>query len=199
VYLQDDDVKHCLEIAREMVDVYQRYALMGKASMRSVDDMEWCFREYLGKTVVVRDLQLEAGDSDIRGLFLALADGSYEIYLLGDMGDRERRFVKCKELFHVLLDDETKSRNMDIFGHVQEAATCFFKAESNPTSPVVWEALAEIAAMEFLLPFADRKAIISSSGGNPDYEAVSARYGIPQLFVEEYLSPHYMAEFENLV
>ncbi len=180
-----------------MTEQYKLYSRAAGHTQRSVDDLEWLCGEYLGKTVSVLDLQLAADELAIRGMFAALSDGSYEIYLLADLGERERRFVKCKELFHVVLDDEN-CRSMDIYAHLELATVAFSVAGSNPESPVACEALAEIAAMEFLFPYAERVEVIERSGGNVDYPAIATQYGIPQLYVEMYLSDPMMTEFAKV-
>lgn len=197
--LSDGDVRHCLEKAAELTEQYKLYSLAAGQKQRSVDDLEWLCGEYLGKNVSVLDLQLAADELAIRGMFAALSDGSYEIYLLADLGERERRFVKCKELFHVVLDDEN-CRSMDIYAHLELASVAFSVAgaNDNPGSPVACEALAEIAAMEFLFPYAERAEVVANSAGNIDYPAVATQYGIPQLYVELYLSDPMMTEFAKV-
>nr|WP_244667600.1 ImmA/IrrE family metallo-endopeptidase [Xanthomonas sp. D-109] len=130
-------------------------------------------------------------------MFAAFVGGSYGIYLLAELQERERRFVLTKEMFHVLLDEE-RCRNMDIYGHVQEATMSFSIEDSNPNSPVAAEVLAEIGAMEFLLPYAKRKVLLEQCGDAPDFALIARRYGIPQMYVEEYLSDRMMAEFAKI-
>ncbi|HHA2954816.1 TPA: ImmA/IrrE family metallo-endopeptidase [Stenotrophomonas maltophilia] len=195
--LSDDDVIRCLEKARELIEVYETYVRAADASARSMDDMVWVARDYLNKRVEIHDLDVIADDKIIRGVFAAFDDGHYEIFLLAELGERERRFVLTKEMMHVLLDEE-RCRNMDIYEHVQEATSSFTIEDSNPDSPVATELLAEVAAMEFLLPYSKRKAIIEHCDGDPDYALFARRYGIPQSYVEEYLSDRMMAEFEKI-
>ena len=191
--LSDDDVIRCLEKAKEMSEAYELYVRAPDASARSMDDMIWVVGEYLQKKVEVNDLDVLADDKVIRGMFAAFEDGHYEIFLLGELNERERRVVTTKEMMHVLLDEED-CRNMDIYGHVQEAASSFSieNEDANPESPVATEFLAEIAAMEFLLPYAKRKAILEHANGEPDYAMVARVYGIPQVYVEGYLSDRMM-------
>ena len=196
--LADTDVRQCLAKVHEMVEQYNLYSRANHHTQRSVDDLEWLCGEYLQKKVSVYDLELEVGDFMIRGMFAALEDKSYEIYLLAELGDRERRFVKCKELFHVILDDE-RCRNMEIYGHLQLSVQAFSIDDDSPDSPVAWEMLAEIAAMEFLLPYAARQEIAAAANGNIDYADVAHRYGIPQQYVEDYLSDAMMAEFAKVM
>lgn len=198
--LSDDDVIRCLDKAKEMSEAYELYVRAPDASARSMDDMIWVVGEYLQKKVEVNDLDVLADDKVIRGMFAAFDDGHYEIFLLGELNERERRVVTTKEMMHVLLDEED-CRNMDIYGHVQEAASSFSieNEDANPESPVATEFLAEIAAMEFLLPYAKRKAILEHGNGEPDYAMVARVYGIPQVYVEEYLSDRMMSEFAKIM
>lgn len=198
--LSDDDVIRCLEKAKEMSEAYELYVRAPDASARSMDDMIWVVGEYLQKKVEVNDLDVLADDKVIRGMFAAFEDGHYEIFLLGELNERERRVVTTKEMMHVLLDEED-CRNMDIYGHVQEAASSFSieNEDANPESPVATEFLAEIAAMEFLLPYAKRKAILEHANGEPDYAMVARVYGIPQVYVEGYLSDRMMSEFATIM
>jgi len=200
VLLSDDDVIRCLEKAKEMSEAYELYVRAPDASARSMDDMIWVVGEYLQKKVEVNDLDVLADDKVIRGMFAAFEDGHYEIFLLGELNERERRVVTTKEMMHVLLDEED-CRNMDIYGHVQEAASSFSieNEDANPESPVATEFLAEIAAMEFLLPYAKRKAILEHANGEPDYAMVARVYGIPQVYVEGYLSDRMMSEFATIM
>ena len=111
--------------------------------------MLWVVGQYLQKAVEVNDLDVLADDKVIRGMFAAFEDGHYEIFLLGELNERERRVVTTKEVCHVLLDEED-CRSMDIYDHVQEAASSFsIENDTKPESPVATEFLAEIAAMEF--------------------------------------------------
>lgn len=195
--ISDEDVKHCLEKVSEVMEGYELYSRAKGHSYRSVDDLEWYVGEHIDRKVTVEDLFLAADDKVIRGVFTALADGSYKIYLLAELPERERRFVKCKELFHVILDED-RCRSMDIYGHLELAAAAFSIYDNSPDSPVVWEMLAEIAAMEFLLPYKDRLAIIAGAEGNIDYANIARLYGVPQIYVENYLSEAMMAEFAKV-
>lgn len=197
--LSDDDVIRCLEKAKELSEAYELYVRAPDACARSMDDMLWVVGQYLQKAVEVNDLDVLADDKVIRGMFAAFEDGHYEIFLLGELNERERRVVTTKEVCHVLLDEED-CRSMDIYDHVQEAASSFsIENDTKPESPVATEFLAEIAAMEFLLPYAKRKEILAHANGDPDYAMVARVYGIPQVYVERYLSDRLMAEFTNIM
>lgn len=188
--LTDADVENCTQKAREAAEQYVLYALHPR-DLRSLDDLERILVEYLGKPVEILDLRIPAGDRVVRGMFMARKDGTYLVFRLADLGDRERRFVTCKELFHVILDDE-RCRNMDLLGHLEASQTSFSTADSRPDPGVKSELLAEIGAMEFLFPYARRVEELARAGENPDFGMIAAKYGVPQLYVEEYLSQHYM-------
>lgn len=191
----EDDVGDCLQKAKEIIEQYELYAQHPR-DLRSIDDLVWILTEYLNRPVEIFDLRIPADDRAVRGMFLALATRNYWVFRLADLGDRERRFVTCKELFHVILDDE-KCRNMDLIGHLEASQTSFTIAESEPGAAVKLELLAEIGAMEFLFPYAKRLVELERAGENPDFGMIAAKYGIPQIYVEEYLSQHYMTELAS--
>ncbi len=195
--LREKDVSTVLEKAAEIAETYRMYVLAGNAHKKSVDDLLWLFGEHLGKVIVARELNLQAADLVVRGMYVALDDGTYEIYTLAELGSHEERFVLTKELFHVVMDDED-CRNMDIHGHLVEAQSSFSIGDSEPNTSVACELLAEIGAMEFLFPYADRVTVRERAGDNPDFAEIARRYGIPQLYIETYLSEHMMGEFARL-
>ncbi|WP_447586408.1 hypothetical protein [Pseudoxanthomonas mexicana] len=195
--LNKADLIFGLAKAKELAEQYKLYVLGADRDLRSIDDLRAICADYLGKTVRVNELNLPAGNRTIRAMFGALADGSFEIFLLAELGERERRFVLCKELFHVVLDQE-QCRSMDVYSHLEAAAVSFTTADSKPDGPVVWEMLAEVAAMEFMFPYAERVAVLHAYNGNPDFSAIARRYGLPQVHVESYLSQPMMQLFGQL-
>jgi Zn-dependent peptidase ImmA (M78 family) len=183
-----DDVAFCIGKAHEIAEHYQRYVLPGDAVLRSMDELQPLVGQYVGKGVEIRALDRSADGSSIMGM-CAVFDDHFEIYILAELTDDLRRFVLCKELFHVVLDSE-RSRNGDIYEHLVEVATTFPVVDSQPNCAAAWEVLAEAAAMEFMFPYKERAACLAS--GNFDPAVVAKRYGIPQIFVEAYCNPRAM-------
>jgi hypothetical protein len=124
-----------------------------------------------------------------RGMFIPFVDGHYEIVILPGQNYCWKRFVLCKELFHVLIDVEDKQKiftnnNVDI--HIEQ----YMDKSSLPITPqnVQAETLAEIAAMEFLFPYAHRQQQLTT-----DSETLAHQYKIPKAMIEKYILPYYMA------
>lgn len=195
--LDDKDVQFALEKAKEISECYRLYVLGGDAPKKSIDDLIWLFGEHCGKKIALGELNIPAQDLVVRGMYAALSDGSYEIYTLAELGSHEERFVLTKELFHVVMDTE-ECRNMDLYDHLVDAQASFSIGDSEPNKSVVWEALAEIGAMEFLFPYDDRVQVLAASGGNPNFVDIARRYGVPQSYIEMYLSETVMDEFGRL-
>jgi Zn-dependent peptidase ImmA (M78 family) len=188
MHLDDAHVRYALDKAREIAEQYRLYVIPGDGTKKSVDDLLWLMQQYLEKRITPRELLILADDSKtVHGMYAAMADGSYEIYVLAELGGVEGRFVLCKELFHVVIDKD-ECRNMHLYEHVVESQSSFSISTLKPNVSVQWEALAEIAAMEFLFPYADRVRILEACGGNPDFAAIAHRYGVPQVYIEMYLS-----------
>jgi hypothetical protein len=118
-----------------------------------------------------------------RGLTLAYHD-SYKIWMLKGLNPCWSRFVLCKELFHVLIDAGDKEKifsNKDIGSHIEKylETNHFEKTPNN----IQAELLAEIAAIEFMFPYAHRvkQANIPSAD-------TAETYKIPKSLVEKYCS-----------
>lgn len=190
--LQRKDVEFCLNVAVDVSDHYGHFALVPTHPKRSIDALRRVISEYLGKKFVVRKVRFLRGV--IHALYLATDADTYEIYVLEGLDENELRFALCKELFHVALD-QIECRNLNIYEHLEEVITVFPVVNGEPNCPAAWEILAEAAAMEFLMPIADREALIAR--GTPDFSVASARYGIPQQFIEKYCSEFNMQSFRE--
>ena len=192
------DVEFCIEQAREVaehydINVYAPDLDRSAVNKRSVDDLIWILTQYLDKNFKIWDLAIQK--NSIKSTYFANEDGSYDIYLLAGMDLNEQRFVLCKELFHIVLD-QVECRSIDLYGHLVEVTTTFSK-QTEPNCPAAWEKLAEAAAMEFLFPFAKRARFLASSGSDPSFGWVAEQFGIPQQYVEEYCTDVSMEYFQQ--
>ena len=188
-----NEIKGALDVATQMAEHYAQNILSGQAYPRSVDDLLMLSRDYLGKDINVYDLEGIPETSSIRGTFLALEDGNYEIHLSREPTKCKNRFVLCKEIFHVLLDDE-EYRNMEIYEHLKEVSITFPTDKSTPGKSVVCEQIAECAAMEFLFPYEKRVEQINLylSEPQPNHLEIAEYFMVPQYLVERYLSDSFM-------
>ena len=193
MYVLMDDIRRCLDEARTMREYYKQYVLNGDSARKSVDQLQMLITQYLEKQVEVLDVPV--AKTSISAFYWAMRDGTYKVFLLSGLDDREKRFAKCKELFHVVLD-VVDCRNMSLYSHLSEVAATFPVVDSKPQlSSTVSEKLAEIAAMEFLFPYKDRLTFLANGNGNADYDGCAERYGIPRSFVEAYCSDLMMETF----
>lgn len=189
--LSKHDISRCVDLARDLAAHYHQNVLNGDSPCKRMDELIVIIQTYLEKKVTVR--QLLRAKRSIKGVYFALQDGSYEINLLSGMDEDEERITLCKELFHVVIDTEAY-HSTDLYGHVYEVVATFPVTNSNPSPSAQSEKLAELAAMEFLFPYVDRKAILEDNN-NPDMAVIAARYGVPQGSVELFCSEPYMEFF----
>lgn len=180
------DIHHCVDKAREMAEQYRLYSRAGDDTMRSLDDFIWVCQQYLEKHIELLELQLNAEGRSIAAVYLLEGD-RYQIFVLAGHPPEWARFVACKELFHVVLD-EPGCRSTAIGVHLDEMEITFSIDDSQPKKPAAWEVLAEIAAMEFMLPYAQRLKIVAKRNGDEDLSAVANAFGVPQSLVEQYCS-----------
>lgn len=191
MYLSKHDIGRCVDLARDLASHYRQNVLNGDGPCKRLDELVNIIQTYLQKKVTVR--QLLRNKRSIKAVYFALNDTSYAINLLSGMDEDEERITLCKELFHVVIDTEAY-HSTDLYGHVYEVVATFPVADSTPSPSAQSEMLAELAAMEFLFPYADRKVILEAND-NPDMAVIAARYGAPQAYVELFCSDPYMEFF----
>ncbi len=182
--LSDEQLKICVDTANELTDHYAVNAHV-KCDQKSLDELVRFAQDFLGAPVIMKDLDLRVNASSLfRGVMLWNEDGHYEVFILKDSDESSRRLVTTKELFQVALDEEAV-RNMDLYDHV---SALLFQDVQDPTPAIIAEQMAEVAAMQFLYPYADRvndaKRIKNRETTAAD---ISDHYGIPQYYVERYL------------
>lgn len=195
VYL--DEIKYCLKKVEEIVEQYKLYHLAADDPQRSTDNLLNTCESYLQTKILLKELEIQKSDSAVLGGYLNVApkDGApyFEICFVQGLNYCWKRFVICKELFHVILDKEDY-RNMDIGGHIEEVTTAFPDPESTPANSVAVELFAEISAMEFLFPYDCRiQELRGELCGN--FFAIADKYKVPQVLVEKYLGKAWMEFF----
>lgn len=185
------DLVVCINTANEVADELLRRSL-ADVTPRSADMLFEICHELSGKSVEIYELTDKPAEGNwLLGASLLSLDKA-QILLSADLNHCWKRFVLCKEVFHVLLDRE-EYRNIDIFGHVEEITLSFPLDDSKPNKPVAIEFLAEVGAMELLFPYKWR--LIALERDNADPATLADRYKIPTVLVEKYLGAAYM---ENL-
>lgn len=187
IVFKEEDLEACLDRAKEIRELYEMYVLHGNVYPKSIDKLIWLISQYLEKEVVIRYVDVPAEGSSVKAAFWAMDDGTYQIALLTGMSDDEVRFVLCKELFHVIFDEESR-RYISLFAHIEEVTSTFPLEEGHPNCAASWELLAEIAATEFLFPYGDRLKAVTT-GEPTDYARVASKYGVPRFIVEVYCGP----------
>lgn len=190
-------IKHqitdCISAAQEVDRLFSLQSRQNGDFDRSIDD----FRKFIATygSVAVNDHRLSYEGQPIRGCMLAF-DDRYEVFLLSNQDSHWKRFVEFKELFHVILDvldKEKLFRNSDFVKQVEKTLAAFPDMENRAENCVAVEQLAEIASMEFLIPFNRRQAIIDAiSSGQETLESVGDKYKLPESKIDIYLSANYM-------
>jgi len=182
-------IQQCNAEIRAAIEEYKLFVLAADNQSKSVNMLLKLCCEKLGKKIELLEINASAEVKAIDGFYLAMEDGSYKIGIKEGLNNCWKRFVICKELFHVLFDNPEYVCD-DLSTHIEDCVSDSPVLSASPPS-VQTEFLAEYAAMEFLFPFADRKALFDS--GKPiDYGEIAQRYKVPRIYVERYLTPHRM-------
>ncbi|MCX7071321.1 MAG: hypothetical protein NTW01_10055 [Gammaproteobacteria bacterium] len=193
-HVDDRLVSHALTHAKQVLDHYGQ--LPASYQQKTPDILLKICREYIHKHIEIIEIDLEGKDSMIRALYMSLDKNSYEVYVLAGQEDSWRNFAACKELFHVVLDDPGSEdcRTTDLYGHAEGCLFTMSVADSSPGKNVTSEILAEIAAMEFLFPYVERKRHFSEASPL-NIDALAKLYPVPPALIEHYMSEHYMDGF----
>lgn len=183
--------------------------LMNKYLMRYVDEDHTHIRAVklltrtcvndLKKTIHTKIIDIPATplpkESALKAFFV-LQKGEYWVCVEKTENKCWRRFYTCKELFHIVLD-KPEYHSLDLSAHIAEMTTSVFGEESSSPAVVV-EHLAEIAAMEYMMPYAVRATEISTVNDN-NYLPIAEKYMVPLVKVEKYLSKSHMEYLADFV
>lgn len=192
----EEELGTCFFKTAEITERYLRVCLAPLDPQRSVDNLRDACQAHLGKRISFKELELRREDSAVWGARLVVPDG-FDICYVQNLNHCWKRFVVCKELFHVVLDD-SDSWNMDLDGHISEVTVSFPEPLSSPGPSVKAEFLAEMGAMEFLFPFAFRQRELQGPHqGN--FLEIAQKYRVPQVLIERYLSGDYMKALGSYV
>lgn len=188
--LSAEELQFCIEKSKEIAEQYKLICISGDDPQRSTDYLRECCQQYLKVKIEEQCIDTDKENSAVLGAFIRHGDGVYTICYAGWLNYCWKRFTVCKELFHVILDRE-EYRNMDLEAHIMEVTVAFPDHDSDPSPSVRSELLAEIAAMEFMFPYAARvQELNGPHKGNS--LAIAEKYKVPQVHVEKYLSDSHM-------
>jgi hypothetical protein len=189
------EVQRCISKADEITAHYKLNALAADSPERSVDYLKLSCEAYLGVKITIKVMEIDAEHSPVLGAYFALAEkGHYDVCVVRGLEHAHERFVLCKELFHVILDDPDHY-NLDLAAHIEEVTLAFPIQDSSPGAAVRIEILSEVSAMEFLFPYEERfKELNGPLCGN--YREIADKYKLPQVHIERYLSDKFMEELK---
>ena len=182
-------IKWCLSKSAEIHEIYKLNYLNSDSSIRSVNNLLDLCRKFLNKNIelfIHEDSHLSHG---VKGFLVTTGDG-YQICLLDEQNNCWKRFVLCKELFHVILDEE-RFRNVSLIDHIEDFTAGLIDKDHHSCDSAQSEILAEISAMEFLFPYSDRKVLLNNAE-QVHFMDIAERYKIPRFYVERYLSDRMM-------
>ncbi|NYE26116.1 ImmA/IrrE family metallo-endopeptidase [Pigmentiphaga litoralis] len=190
INLKDDHIAHCLSLASHVSELYGQRVPDRTSTVKSIGYLQDLAEDLTKKPIQYTTVHVSEKTQIIKGFYLARED-YLEIVILEDLNDCWERFVLCKELFHAFIDCD-EYRNMDL--KVQAAGIYpVFAADPAAVDAILSvdaEYLAEIAAIEFLLPFSERKACLAAGRST---DSIAEQYKIPAVMVDRYCLPNNMA------
>lgn len=194
--LNPEKLKRTIELARNINEYYANFYLNPRTNVKSTDYLRDICEKYLEKKIEIYRHKMPVVEGQpTKGFYFSKTDGSYEVALLTGLNYCWRRLVLCKELFHVVLDEE-ESRHETVEQLIDETAMHINLRNNSTSIPFQTELLAEIAAMEFLFPYAERSEKIKTDGAF-DSAVAAEQYKIPRFYVELYLSDSFMSVLKD--
>lgn len=171
-------------------------------SVNSLLDM---VRKIYDKKVILSRHHDSYEDHHIHSFLVLDPDDTYQICLLSKMTNCWDRFALCKELFHVVLDEEYV-RNPQLTAHLKDFRSSIVDTNNGGMDSSKYEMLTEFAAMQFLFPYARRLdclEIISARTAKGETKKsvcleISKEFRIPRLLTEDYLEAQYMDLFNPI-
>jgi hypothetical protein len=103
------------------------------------------------------------------------------------------RFVRCKEMSHVLIDKDGTSMSTDVRGHLAQMIVTNF----SPDEDIRSEILAWFAAIEILIPWAHKKKILDMAGNGKVNIEIAQKYMVPKIVVDHWRHPRYQILMET--
>src|SRR5258708_33972529 len=98
-------LSYCLDKANEIADQFTLVYLDANNPERSIENLHETCEKYLNVKIITTELDIDKDNSAVWGMFVRYSD-HFEIIIAQGLNYCWRRFVFCKELFHVVLDDE---------------------------------------------------------------------------------------------
>jgi hypothetical protein len=178
-------------IRRRMNEDINEIALNKKA--RPVETLLVYSKEYLDKECIrLIELHSNSNNHHVKSFYIH-HKSSIDIAYLKDLNNCWRRFAVCKELWHILLADPSNySPN-----YAEHIEGCFgVSLKDGEMASTYVERAAELAAMEYLLPYSER--IEYTGKADLDYMKIADNYKIPRIYVEKFLNPHTIEQLGRL-
>jgi len=196
------EIKHCLDIAASKRDAYFAYAHNAYNPHINVNSLLKNIKES-DKIEIELSFFNDEKDHHFHSFILNIGEKKFKICIV--IGSQStncwKRFALCKELFHVILDNES-SRSINLQAHLQDFTSSILGLDNDGNASSKNEVLAEFAAMEFLFPYAKRLECLVEIEKSADkkalYISIAEKFRIPRLLVEEYLSTTWIEFFEPI-
>lgn len=186
-----EELKYCVTRMENLMNKYlMRFVDEDHTHVRKVKLLARTCREDLKQVIHTSEIDIPQTSKEAAiKAFCVNMKGEYWVCVEKTENSCWRRFYTCKELFHIVLD-KPEYHSLDLAAHVAEMTTSVFGEES-PSPAVVVEHLAEIGAMEYMMPYRVRANEISTLKDN-NYLPIAEKYKVPLVKVEKYLSKSHM-------
>lgn len=192
--LKHSHVKKCYELVKSQIDNFNLQVRHPRGDVRSVDDFkDFCKEQHADFDDF--ELSLPAKGQPIYGSMIQVGE-KYNIFLLSGLDTCWKRFVLCKEIFHIILDIDDKQnvfKNKNWETQVEKTMFHLPNVDTATEDCAAVEGLAEICAMELLFPYSLRLQYLSES---KSVDEIAPLVMLPKLIIEKFLASHIMQSLD---
>lgn len=198
-------IKKCLDTAQSLREVYFHSHFKPDHTHISVNALLHIVQNTYNKNVTLSFHNDSHKEHYLYSFLHVNNDGSYHICLMSEMSNCWNRFALCKELFHVILDEES-ARNTSLIEHLRDFRAAIKDTNNSGRESSKSEILTEFAAMQFLFPFSKRLLCleeidtrVTAGESKRDVQLdIAKRLRIPRLLTEDYLEQEMIDLFDAI-
>ena len=189
--IEQELLRFCAEKTREIAAEYDKACVIpGKDDgfPRSADDLHLIMHGRHGLPIFHKEIRIPWRQSKVRSFYIPYPD-RIEIWYASGMPSPYLRYYKTKELLqiHLWREDHATTDVVELV-HNMRLREAPSSIDLDLGHKATSDTLGEIAAMEFLFPFARRLACIESALGTDGVEALAKQYGVPPFVVQTCLN-----------
>lgn len=113
-----------------------------------------------------------------------------EILIVDNLNPCWKRFAMCKEYAHLIMDETHGVKALTVAQQIADAMD--IARSPDPAKELSSEAFAWFAAVELMLPFADRQNLMARQGAGESHMTLARSYWVPRAIIDLFFNTDYL-------